>query len=508
MLDLTVGGPTANTPTILWLKALQRLYEWDATKLQAITGKLEQLPLGFPETIGEHDEVGSMRACADADIQAALSAGVYHAMRRNLNEHVGQEPFKFSKPEVPAAGPEVNAQKHNTSNNPNGNSDPNFHVPSMLPLDYELDVLPECITTGVVCSDESKALADKPMETLASNCLKYVIRVAGVVHPNKSGPQVALFYEKLISLIALKYHAISAKDLAKFQSTINYYKATLKHKFTNFRNANKPGKSGNNQVVWFGESDINSPEVQQLIAAGIFTIKLDSSLSLFHALPVAAPPPPAGTGHDENPHPPAPGDEPAPARPGAPAGGLGGGLGGGLDGGSDALSRQYAARHGTGNLDEVAETATADADAVAKEVAEAAAREKAAVAAAAAAAAKDPPAPPPPPAKRRRSKKAPALGDGDENTGQGQQKRSKATPFPKFSESKAAETFQATASLELVVGDAFAATFDVDGVATWAVGTITEVLLNWVDANFSDGSSWVPINGGHGKTWLGVKAIA
>jgi len=57
------------------------------------------------------------------------------------------------------------------------------------------------------------------------------------------------------------------------------------------------------------------------------------------------------------------------------------------------------------------------------------------------------------------------------------------------------------------VGDAFAATFDVDGVATWAVGTITEVLLNWVDANFSDGSSWVPINGGHGKTWLGVKAI-
>ena len=44
------------------------------------------------------------------------------------------------------------------------------------------------------------------------------------------------------------------------------------------------------------------------------------------------------------------------------------------------------------------------------------------------------------------------------------------------------------------MGDAFAATFDVDGVATWAVGTITEVLLNWVDANFSDGSSWVPIN--------------
>ena len=74
MLDLTVGGPTANTPTILWLKALQRLYEWDATKLQAITGKLEQLPLGFPEELSGKVQKVSTHASSSC-VRAPLACG-------------------------------------------------------------------------------------------------------------------------------------------------------------------------------------------------------------------------------------------------------------------------------------------------------------------------------------------------------------------------------------------------------------------------------------------------
>ena len=276
MLSLATERPTASTATKAWLTAMAVHFAWDEAKVLAITTAMGALPGGFPDAIGELGEEGSLRGHSEIDIKSRMDAGVFNAMRRMLNESVTAPPFEFAKPPPPAVGPEKNLKKTNTSNNPDGTNDPNFHVPTTLTEEVVLVAMPTCITKGVANPNPTKPLMPTALSDLSTNVVKYLARKAGVVHPLKSGSIVSNLYNQLIEMTATKYSVVELH--AKRTSALAVYKKMYGDKFVNFRGA---AKVGNNQIIFFNAADMDSPEIRQLLDIGIKNIKLDASLPDF-----------------------------------------------------------------------------------------------------------------------------------------------------------------------------------------------------------------------------------
>ena len=394
-------------------------------------------------------------------------------------------------------------------------------------VEQYIKALKQGILAKVVGYDPARPLSVGPAGQLARimyNFSRWFLRASGVVQQAKSGNLVSSLWTSGLSVIEAMFPVVP-KSFDTFlkievdQPAYRYYATVARTRMRNIR-----GTAGQSKysLIYYSTADYNSTAIQGLLAAGMKNIMLDTGLSdvLSIAAPIAAAAeeqaaaeqqatPTAGTGA---------------CNPLASARTQFGGIS------SSRLNEQFQLRHAVqlqvrppaGQSPAAVATAVGDEavpleppDAEAAEFAKKAARaeqrrlrakeakeRKAASEAAKAASEAASELASEPPAKKT--------------------KKGTACPNPlvnplaslnamDYDESELSKTHSEVEG-DLNVGDLLGAHFKTDSSAgNWYLGTVTEVKvhsrptdgsLQWADANFFDGSSWIPINPlQRGMTW-------